>query len=56
MMRKQMGQGGLGYLNIIPRFLIVPAALETLAEVLVASTVKVGGSNAEPATPSSSAT
>jgi len=47
-MRKQMGQGGLGYLNVIPRFLIVPAALETRAEVLVASTVKVGGSNAEP--------
>ena len=47
-MRKQMGSGGLGYLNIIPRYLIVPAALETTAEILVASTVKVGGSNDEP--------
>lgn len=47
-MRKQMGQSGLGYLNVIPKFLIVPAALETAAEILVASTVKVGGSNPEP--------
>lgn len=48
LMRKQMGGQGLGYLNVIPRFLIVPAALETTAEVLVASTVRVGGSNTEP--------
>jgi ATP-dependent Clp endopeptidase proteolytic subunit ClpP len=48
LMRKQMGSGGLGYLNVVPAFLIVPAALETAAEILVASTVKVGGSNAEP--------
>lgn len=47
-MRKQMGAGGLGYLNIIPRFLIVPAALETTAEILVASAIKPGGTNDEP--------
>lgn len=47
-MRKQMGSAGLGFLNIIPRFLIVPAALETTAETLVASTVLVGASNVTP--------
>jgi hypothetical protein len=48
LMRKQMGQGGLGYLNLIPRYLIVPASLETLAEVLVASTVTPSGTNSTP--------
>jgi hypothetical protein len=35
-MRKQQGPNG-GYLNPVPRYLIVPAALETAALVLVAS-------------------
>ncbi|MEA3275898.1 MAG: ATP-dependent Clp protease proteolytic subunit, partial [Pseudomonadota bacterium] len=35
MMRKQKGMNG-GYLNPVPRFLIVPAALETTALVLIA--------------------
>lgn len=47
-MRKQMGQSGLAFLNIVPRFLIVPAALETVAEVVVASTVSPNGNNATP--------
>ena len=44
-MRRQMGSSGLGYLNVIPRYLIVPAALETTAEVIIASTVSPGGTN-----------
>lgn len=38
-MRKQKGVGGLGVLNVVPRYLIVPASLETEAEQLVASLV-----------------
>ncbi|MGB5835397.1 MAG: Mu-like prophage major head subunit gpT family protein [Thiohalocapsa sp.] len=34
--RKQKGPNG-GYLNPVPRFLLVPAALETAALVLVAA-------------------
>ncbi|MET0106633.1 MAG: ClpP-like prohead protease/major capsid protein fusion protein [Sedimenticola sp.] len=37
MMRKQKGPGGEGFLNVVPRFLIVPAALEATALSLVAS-------------------
>lgn len=36
-MRKQKGLQGLGFLNIVPTYLIVPAALETQAESLLNS-------------------
>lgn len=36
-MRKQRGLSNLGYLNIVPAYLIVPAALETHAESLLNS-------------------
>ena len=38
-MRKQTGIGGTGLLNVVPRYLIVPAALESTAEQLLASLV-----------------
>jgi hypothetical protein len=44
-MRVQKGQAGQALLNIIPRYLIVPAALETDAEVLIASTAKPDQAN-----------
>lgn len=47
-MRKQKGIGGLGYLDPTPRFLIVPASLETLAEQLIASLVDPSKANDTP--------
>lgn len=44
-MRKQKGIAGLGYIDPQPRFLIVPVALETLAESLLNSMVMYGQSN-----------
>lgn len=44
-MRKQTGIKGIGLLNILPRYLIVPAALETAAEQLIASLVDPAKSN-----------
>ena len=37
-MRKQAGAAGAGYLNLVPRFLIIPPELETSCEELIAST------------------
>ncbi len=45
-MRLQRGIGGLGVLNVVPRFLIVPAALETVADQLLAALVDPSKSNA----------
>lgn len=47
-MRKQKGIAGLGYLDPQPKFLIVPVALETAAEQLLASLVDPARSNATP--------
>ena len=47
-MRKQTGINGLGVMNIVPRYLIVPAALETTAEQLIASLVDPSKSNDTP--------
>lgn len=47
-MRKQKGPAGLQTLNVVPRFLIVPAALETVAEQLLASLVDPSKSNDTP--------
>ncbi len=47
-MRKQKGIAGLGYLDPQPRFLIVPVALETLAEQLIASIVDPSKGNDTP--------
>jgi ATP-dependent protease ClpP protease subunit len=47
-MRKQKGIAGLGYLDPQPRFLIVPVALETLAEQLIASLFDPSKSNDTP--------
>ena len=44
-MRKQRGIDGLEYIDPAPRFLIVPVALETKAEALIASTVNPAASN-----------
>lgn len=44
-MRKHKGIGGLGYLDVQPRYLIVPVALETTAEQLLASLVDPSKSN-----------
>jgi ATP-dependent Clp endopeptidase proteolytic subunit ClpP len=44
-MRKQKGINGLQYIDPVPRFLIVPVALETVAEQLVASLVDPSKSN-----------
>ena len=46
-MRKQTGPGGIGYLNVAPVHLIVPASLETLAEELIASTSRSDVPNPE---------
>jgi ATP-dependent Clp endopeptidase proteolytic subunit ClpP len=45
-MRKQTGPAGVGVLNLIPRFLIVPAALEAVAESLIASLTDPASTNA----------
>jgi hypothetical protein len=47
-MRKQKGPGGVGYIDPRPAFLIVPVALETLAEQLLASLVDPAKSNDTP--------
>lgn len=47
-MRVQTGLNGLATLNIVPRYLIVPAALETSAEQLLASLVDPTKSNDTP--------
>lgn len=47
-MRKQKGIQGLGFLDPQPRYLIVPVALETLAEQLLASLVDPSKSNSTP--------
>ena len=44
-MRRQRGLNSLAPLNLQPRFLIVPASLETLAEQLIASTVDPSKAN-----------
>ncbi|MCP5089208.1 MAG: Clp protease ClpP [Rhodobacteraceae bacterium] len=44
-MRKQRGIAGLGVLNITPKYLIVPAVLETTAEVLLTSMVDPSAQN-----------
>lgn len=44
-MRKQTGPGGVGYLNLVPRYLIVPPELETSCEELIASTARSDQSN-----------
>jgi len=44
-MRKQKGINGDGVLNLIPRYLIVPAALETASEQLLSSLVDPSKSN-----------
>lgn len=44
-MRKQKGINSLQYIDPVPRFLIVPVALETVAEQLVASLVDPSKSN-----------
>lgn len=54
LMRRQTPVGGKGYLNLTPRFLIVPPEKETLAESVLASLTRhsVSGSNVvEHATP-----
>lgn len=45
MMRKQKDPGEQGYLDVKPRFLLVPVALETLAESIIASLARVDSSN-----------
>lgn len=45
MMRAQRGLNGTDYLDPQPRFLIVPVALETAAEQLIASIVDPAGTN-----------
>lgn len=45
LMRKQTGEAGIQVLNIAPRYLIVPSALETTAEQLLASLVDPSKSN-----------
>lgn len=47
-MRKQKGIAGQGYLDPQPRYLIVPVALETLAEQLIASIVDPSKGNDTP--------
>lgn len=48
LMRKQKGPAGLAPLNLVPRFLIVPASLETTAEQLIASIVDPSKNNDTP--------
>lgn len=47
-MRKQKGLAGVGYVDPQPKFLIVPVALETLAETIIASLVDPARSNDTP--------
>ena len=47
-MRKQRGIGGLAYVDPQPKFLIVPVALETVAELIIASLVDPSKSNSAP--------
>lgn len=47
-MRKQKGVGGIDYIDPTPRFMVVPVALETLCEQLLASLVDPAMSNATP--------
>lgn len=47
-MRKQTALEGKATLNVVPKFLIVPAELETTAEQLLSSTVDPSKSNATP--------
>ena len=47
-MRKQKGLAGLAYIDPQPKFLIVPVALETLAEQLLASLVDPARNNSTP--------
>lgn len=51
-MRRQKGIAGLGYFDPQPRFLIVPVALETEAESLLASLADPSSSNSGAANPS----
>jgi len=44
-MRLQKGIGGKAFLNVVPRFLIIPAALEVTAEQLIATLVDPSKSN-----------
>ncbi len=48
MMRTQKGLAGTATLNIVPRFLLVPAALETAAEKLLASIQPTSSANVVP--------
>ena len=48
LIRVQRGLAGEGAMNLTPRFLIVPAALETAAEQLIASIVPATSANAVP--------
>lgn len=48
LMRKQKGIAGKATLNIMPKFIIVPAELETTTQQLIASTVDPTKSNATP--------
>jgi hypothetical protein len=50
LLRKQTALGG-GYLSLVPRFMIVPAELETTAEILLASATRVITSTTEADTP-----
>lgn len=47
-MRIQTGLNGQATLNLVPRYLVVPAALETVAEQLLASLVDPSKSNSTP--------
>lgn len=50
-MRKQKDSDDNEYLNIMPKFLLVPVALEDDAKEFITSTTKIGGSNANSAVP-----
>lgn len=45
-MRKQTGPAGVGYLNLVPRFLIAPPELETVAENVINSISNPDSTNA----------
>lgn len=47
-MRLQKGLGGLAFIDPQPKFLIVPVALETVAELIIASLVDPSKNNATP--------
>jgi len=50
-LRLQTGAGGVGLLNLVPRFLIVPAALESDAETLLSSLARPDQENPAAMTP-----